>query len=89
MPQPNLEDSCLTKRRRLAKRRAESLTLDPISTPKLTPLPTPSGQVSSLGASNGPSPGLPGSDNKGDDAGTPCLPLNDLDKENGDDSAHV
>ncbi|OCK98226.1 uncharacterized protein K441DRAFT_315895 [Cenococcum geophilum 1.58] len=90
MPQPNLEDSRLMKRRRLAKRRAESLTLDPVSTPKSTPLPTSSGQVSPSGASNRPSPGLPGSDNKGDDAGAPSLPPNDLlDKENGDDGAHV
>lgn len=41
MPQPNLEESCLTKRRRLAKRWAESLTLDPVSTPKSTPLQPP------------------------------------------------
>lgn len=51
--------------------------------------PTPSGQVSISGASNGPSSGLLGSDKKGDDASTPSLPLNDLDKENGDDGAHV
>jgi len=86
-PEPELEDPRSAKRRRPAERQAESLILDPI--PKSTPLPTPNGPDSRTRASNEPSPGPFDTDSKGDGAGCPVLPLNDLlDIENGGDSAH-
>ncbi|KAF2194374.1 hypothetical protein K469DRAFT_689370 [Zopfia rhizophila CBS 207.26] len=68
----------------------ECLILDPVSTPKSTPLPSLSDQVSLSRASNGSNPKLPESNSKGDGAGNPGMPLDDLlDQENGDDGAYV
>ncbi|KAF2180323.1 hypothetical protein K469DRAFT_753528 [Zopfia rhizophila CBS 207.26] len=87
--EPELEDPRSAKRRRPAERQAESLILDPIPTPRSMPLPAPSGPDSRTGARNEPSPGPLDTDSKGDGAGSPVLPLNDLlDVENGCDGAH-
>ncbi|KAF2175641.1 hypothetical protein K469DRAFT_55450 [Zopfia rhizophila CBS 207.26] len=69
--EPEPEDTQAVKRRRPAKQQAKSLILDSISTPRSTPLWTPSGLVSCSRASNKPSTGPLGSDSKGDGAGTP------------------
>jgi len=87
--EPALEDSSSPKRRRPAKRQAESLVSDPVCTPKLTPLPTSGSQIPPLRTSNGPNPGFPDSGSKGNGAETSDIPRNDLlDLENGGDGAH-
>jgi hypothetical protein len=50
-PEPDLEDPSPTKRRRPVERLAEHLKRNPVPTPKLTPLLTPSGGVSHSRAS--------------------------------------
>lgn len=76
----------MAKRRKPTERQAESLILDPIPTPKSTPLPTPSGHGSRSRASNGPSLGAPDSGRKGYAARTPGPPSNDLLDGEGDDN---
>lgn len=65
------------------------LILDPVPTPKWTPLLSPSGQFPPSRANNGPMPDLPESNDKDDGAETTGLPPNDLDQENGGDGAYV
>ncbi|KAF1973467.1 hypothetical protein BU23DRAFT_131519 [Bimuria novae-zelandiae CBS 107.79] len=86
--EPEPEGTRSAKRQRPATQRAGSLILDPVSTPRSTPLRTPSGPVSRSRASNEPSPGSLGSNGKGDVAGTPDQLPNNL-EENSDDSAYV
>ncbi|OCK97548.1 uncharacterized protein K441DRAFT_655399 [Cenococcum geophilum 1.58] len=63
--------------------------VESVSTPKLTPPPTSSGQGSHSRASSNPSPGYLDSNSKGNGAGSPVLPLNNFrDVENGGNSAH-
>ncbi|KAF1975604.1 hypothetical protein BU23DRAFT_633842 [Bimuria novae-zelandiae CBS 107.79] len=75
--EPELEDLCSTKRRRLAEQRAESVMLNPIPTSDLTSPLTPSG-CSATRASNVPNPGFLNSSGQGNSPGTPQLTRNDL-----------
>jgi hypothetical protein len=58
-------------------------------TPKLTPLPIPSGPDSRSSANSKPSPGYLNSDSKGGGTGSPVPPLNNPGKENGGDGVYA
>ncbi|KAF2182961.1 hypothetical protein K469DRAFT_751833 [Zopfia rhizophila CBS 207.26] len=83
---PDLTSELELENHRSTKRRpAESLILDPKSTPESTPLLSLGGQAFPSRA-----PGLQDSDNRGDSVITPGPSPNDLlDEENGDDGACV
>jgi hypothetical protein len=77
------------KRRRLVERLAEHLKRNPVPTPKLTPLSTPSGGISRLRASTEHSLQPVDSDSKRDGTRTPRSSSSELHTAgDGDDSAH-